>query len=42
MTEYLSSIDWSLWGGAIVFSLLVVFLIFRPTGLLGSSTGDRA
>ena len=30
------------WGGAIVFSLLVVFLIFRPTGLLGSSTGDRA
>jgi branched-chain amino acid transport system permease protein len=30
------------WGGAIVFSLLVIFLIFRPTGLLGSSTGDRA
>jgi hypothetical protein len=28
MTEYLSSIDWSLWGGAIVFSLLVIFLIF--------------
>ena len=30
------------WGGAIVFSLLVIFLIFRPTGLLGSHTGDRA
>ncbi len=30
------------WGTAIVFSLLVIFLIFRPTGLLGSHTGDRA
>ena len=30
------------WGGAIVFSLLVIFLVFRPTGLLGSQTGDRA
>ncbi|MEY3568992.1 MAG: hypothetical protein RL267_140 [Chloroflexota bacterium] len=30
------------WGGAIVFSLLVIFLIFRPTGILGSQTGDRA
>lgn len=30
------------WGGAIVFSLLVIFLVFRPTGLLGSHTGDRA
>ena len=30
------------WGGAIVFSLLVIFLVFRPTGLLGSHSGDRA
>ena len=30
------------WGGAVVFSLLVVFLVFRPTGLLGSHSGDRA
>lgn len=30
------------WGSAIVFSLLVIILVFRPTGLLGSHTGDRA
>ena len=35
-------LGFSRWGGAVVFSLLVIFLVFRPTGLLGSSTGDRA
>jgi len=35
-------LGFSRWGGAVVFSLLVVFLVFRPTGLLGSHTGDRA
>jgi len=37
-----SAFGYGRWGGAIVFSLLVVFLVFRPTGLLGSHTGDRA
>jgi branched-chain amino acid transport system permease protein len=37
-----SAFGYGRWGGAIVFSLLVVFLVFRPTGLLGSQTGDRA
>jgi branched-chain amino acid transport system permease protein len=35
-------LGFSRWGGAVVFALLVVFLVFRPTGLLGSHTGDRA
>jgi branched-chain amino acid transport system permease protein len=35
-------LGFSRWGGAVVFSLLVIFLVFRPTGLLGSHTGDRA
>jgi branched-chain amino acid transport system permease protein len=37
-----SAFGYGRWGGAIVFSLLVIFLVFRPTGLLGSHTGDRA
>jgi branched-chain amino acid transport system permease protein len=37
-----SSFGYGRWGGGIVFTLLVIFLVFRPTGLLGSSTGDRA
>jgi branched-chain amino acid transport system permease protein len=37
-----SAFGYGRWGGAIVFSLLVIFLVFRPTGLLGSQTGDRA
>lgn len=35
-------LGFSRWGGAVVFSLLVIFLVFRPTGLLGSHTTDRA
>ncbi len=35
-------LGFSRWGGAVVFSLLVIFLVFRPTGLLGSHVGDRA
>jgi branched-chain amino acid transport system permease protein len=37
-----SAFGYGRWGGAVVFSLLVIFLVFRPTGLLGSQTGDRA
>lgn len=37
-----SAFGYGRWGGAVVFSLLVIFLVFRPTGLLGSHTGDRA
>jgi len=37
-----SAFGYGRWSGAIVFSLLVIFLVFRPTGLLGSHTGDRA
>jgi len=37
-----SAFGYGRWGGAIVFSLLVIFLVFRPTGLLGSHTSDRA
>ena len=37
-----SAFGYGRWGGAIVFSLLVIFLVFRPTGLLGSHSGDRA
>jgi branched-chain amino acid transport system permease protein len=35
-------LGFSRWGGAVVFSLLVIFLVFRPTGLLGSHAADRA
>jgi branched-chain amino acid transport system permease protein len=37
-----SAFGYGRWGGAVVFSLLVIFLVFRPTGLLGSHSGDRA
>jgi branched-chain amino acid transport system permease protein len=37
-----SAFGYGRWGSAVVFSLLVIFLVFRPTGLLGSQTGDRA
>jgi branched-chain amino acid transport system permease protein len=37
-----SAFGYGRWGGAVVFSLLVIFLVFRPTGLLGSQSGDRA
>jgi branched-chain amino acid transport system permease protein len=30
------------WGPAIVFGTLVIVLVFRPSGLLGQQTGDRA
>ena len=30
------------WGPAIVFTVLIIVLVFRPTGLLGQATGDRA
>ena len=30
------------WTQAVVFGLLVVILIFRPTGLLGEETTERA
>src|SRR5260370_27574473 len=30
------------WTEAVVFALLVVILIFRPTGLLGEETAERA
>jgi branched-chain amino acid transport system permease protein len=30
------------WGPAIVFAVLVTVLVFRPSGLLGQQTGDRA
>ena len=30
------------WGPAIVFGVLVIVLVFRPSGLLGQHTGDRA
>jgi branched-chain amino acid transport system permease protein len=30
------------WTEAVVFALLVVVLIFRPTGLLGEETTERA
>jgi branched-chain amino acid transport system permease protein len=30
------------WTEAVVFALLVVVLIFRPTGLLGEETSERA
>ena len=37
--------DWQLasqWTPAVVFGLLIVVLIFRPQGLLGRDTGDKA
>jgi branched-subunit amino acid ABC-type transport system permease component len=30
------------WGPAIVFGVLVIVLVFRPTGLLGQQLGERA
>ena len=30
------------WSGAIVFGVLVIVLVFRPSGILGQQTGDRA
>jgi branched-chain amino acid transport system permease protein len=30
------------WGPAIVFGVLVIVLVFRPSGILGQQTGDRA
>jgi branched-chain amino acid transport system permease protein len=30
------------WSGAIVFGVLVIVLVFRPSGLLGQQTGERA
>src|SRR4051794_27045934 len=30
------------WGPAIVFGVLVIVLVFRPSGLLGQHTGERA
>ena len=30
------------WSEAVVFSTLVLVLIFRPTGILGQQTADRA
>jgi branched-chain amino acid transport system permease protein len=30
------------WGPAIVFMVLVIVLVFKPSGLLGQQTGDRA
>ena len=33
---------YSRWAEAIVFSILVLVLVFRPTGLLGQAVGERA
>jgi branched-chain amino acid transport system permease protein len=30
------------WSGAIVFGVLVIVLVFRPSGILGQQTGERA
>ena len=30
------------WGQAIVFTVLIVVLVFRPAGLLGQQLGERA
>ena len=30
------------WGSALVFGTLIIVLVFRPSGILGQQTGDRA
>jgi branched-chain amino acid transport system permease protein len=37
-----SSVGIARWGPAIVFGILVIVLVFRPTGLLGQQVGERA
>ena len=37
-----SSVGLARWGPAVVFGVLVIVLVFRPTGLLGQQLGERA
>jgi branched-chain amino acid transport system permease protein len=37
-----SSFGYARWGPAIVFGILVLVLVFRPSGLLGQQLGERA
>jgi branched-subunit amino acid ABC-type transport system permease component len=30
------------WGEALVFAVLIIVLVFRPSGLLGQALGERA
>jgi branched-chain amino acid transport system permease protein len=29
------------WGDGIIFGILILILVFRPTGLLGERTGEK-
>lgn len=37
-----TAMGYTRWGPAIVFGVLVIVLVFRPTGLLGQQLGERA
>ena len=37
-----SQLGYSRWSEAIVFSILVLVLVFRPTGILGQQLAERA
>jgi len=37
-----TAMGYARWGPAIVFGVLVIVLVFRPTGLLGQQLGERA